>query len=579
MKKLTNEEFLDEIWSINPSYKERFCYELCVYTGRSNKIKITCKKHNCLFEVCAKDFMKRAEKEIKEKKELPNGCFKCGTKGNLSNEEFLDKIWSINPSYKERFCYELCLYTGMKKKIKITCKKHNCLFEVLASNHFSNAKKEIKKNILFSGGCNKCISCIRKANIYKNNDTHLPENYNEIDWKIIEDFEDYYINNKGDIWSTLSNKLIKSHVNEQGYLIVALYKKSTKKNKNKRVHILVAESFVNNPNPELYNIVNHKDGIRANPLYTNLDWTNKSGNSKHANEKGNANRDNQRNEITILNENNDVLHKFYSQKDACSFLEVSNYCIQSYFKETKTILNEILIKNKWKLEKKTHKPIAVLNKYDTDNENWIEILPDYPNYYISNFGNVKKGGKITHLSNEEGFILPSSNGEGDHLSVTLRNGENFKRIHVHWLVIQYHLKVKYDTSDMIIDHIDNNKQNNYIGNLEWVNCHINTQRAMIEGCWNRKDRKQNVSHIRYIKWGCPNKKTNIQKFKYHVCMNISGIKNNRFADTKEEAIQKKKELYAIMIITNYIKYKKGIYPKYYKLNINFNNIDNEIKLL
>jgi len=132
---------------------------------------------------------------------------------------------------------------------------------------------------------------------------------------------------------------------------------------------------------------------------------------------------------------------------------------------------------------------------------------------------------------------------------------------------------------MIIDHIDNNKQNNYIGNLEWVNCHINTQRAMIEGCWNRKDRKQNVSHIRYIKWGCPNKKTNIQKFKYHVCMNISGIKNNRFADTKEEAIQKKKELYAIMIITNYIKYKKGIYPKYYKLNINFNNIDNEIKLL
>ena len=32
-------------------------------------------------------------------------------------------------------------------------------------------------------------------------------------------------------------------------------------------------------------------------------------------------------------------------------------------------------------------------------------------------------------------------------------------------------------------------------------------------------------------------------------------------DTKEEAIQKKKELYAIMIITNYIKYKKGLYPK------------------
>ncbi len=49
--------------------------------------------------------------------------------------------------------------------------------------------------------------------------------------------------------------------------------------------------------------------------------------------------------------------------------------------------------------------------------------------------------------------------------------------------------------------------------------------------------------------------------------------------TKEEAIQKKKELYAIIIITNYIKYKKGLQPKYYKLNINFKDIDNEIKLL
>lgn len=96
----------------------------------------------------------------------------------------------------------------MKNNIKITCKKHNYLFEVKASNHFSNAKREIKENIVLTGGCNKCISYIRKANIYKNNDTHLPENYNENDWKNIEGFEDYYINNKGDIWSKLSNKNI-----------------------------------------------------------------------------------------------------------------------------------------------------------------------------------------------------------------------------------------------------------------------------------------------------------------------------------------------------------------------------------
>ena len=40
MKKQTTKEFLDKIWSINPSYKERFCYELCIYTGMKNNIKI-----------------------------------------------------------------------------------------------------------------------------------------------------------------------------------------------------------------------------------------------------------------------------------------------------------------------------------------------------------------------------------------------------------------------------------------------------------------------------------------------------------------------------------------------------------
>ena len=107
----------------------------------------------------------------------------------------------------------------MINKIKLTCKKHNHIFVILASNHLANAKKEITHNILLSGGCNECISDIRKANLYKNNDMNLPENYNENIWKIIPDFESYYINNKGDIWSKISNKLIKPYINTSGYLI------------------------------------------------------------------------------------------------------------------------------------------------------------------------------------------------------------------------------------------------------------------------------------------------------------------------------------------------------------------------
>ena len=52
--------------------------------------------------------------------------------------------------------------------------------------------------------------------------------------------------------------------------------------KRMRVHILVAIYFVKNNNPDLYNIVNHKDGDKSHNIYTNLEWCDTSYNTKHA---------------------------------------------------------------------------------------------------------------------------------------------------------------------------------------------------------------------------------------------------------------------------------------------------------
>jgi hypothetical protein len=63
-----------------------------------------------------------------------------------------------------------------------------------------------------------------------------------------------------------------------GYSIITLRDK--KRKVQIRMHTLVAEHFV--AKPEGMNCVNHKDGIKLNNYYKNLEWTTRGQNVKHA---------------------------------------------------------------------------------------------------------------------------------------------------------------------------------------------------------------------------------------------------------------------------------------------------------
>ena len=96
----------------------------------------------------------------------------------------------------------------------------------------------------------------------------------------INGFDKYFINKNGVIITTHYNNLqiINGKLDKDGYRTVGLYDSSGIR-KHRRVHRLVAETFI--PNPKNLPIVNHLDGVKDNNKVDNLEWTTISGNALH----------------------------------------------------------------------------------------------------------------------------------------------------------------------------------------------------------------------------------------------------------------------------------------------------------
>ena len=93
------------------------------------------------------------------------------------------------------------------------------------------------------------------------------------EYKIIQGFENYEVSTFGNVRNITTGRILQQHSDKDGYKLINI---STKKI-SKRVHRLVAEAFIPNPNDKP--CVDHIDGNRTNNNTSNLRWATRSENS------------------------------------------------------------------------------------------------------------------------------------------------------------------------------------------------------------------------------------------------------------------------------------------------------------
>lgn len=163
-------------------------------------------------------------------------------------------------------------------------------------------------------------------------------------WKDIEGYEGIYqVSNLGrvrsldriitqhhpetgkDVTYVVHGQIMAPYFNMNGYQCVRL--RSEKGRRTFLVHRLVAKEFV--PNPNGYDIVNHKDESRDNNHADNLEWCTQKYNVNYGTSiqrlsESHMNRSDLSKAVEMLSLGGELLKEFPSAREAARFLRASN---------------------------------------------------------------------------------------------------------------------------------------------------------------------------------------------------------------------------------------------------------------
>lgn len=255
----------------------------------------------------------------------------------------------------------------------------------------------------------------------------------------IDMFKDkYQVSNNGHIKNKETGKIVSEHV-RNGYKAVSLNKSGKQKTFN--VHSLVGMTFLK---VEKGKVINHKNGIMTDNMSENLECITYKENTQHAIKTGL-----QKTHPVKVNQydlQDNFIKQFASILEASDDTGANDRHISAVCRGKRKTTGGF----KWKYVNET--VIENINIKDG------KTIKEFPNYIVFENGTVYS---IKYKRILKPKILPS----GYH-SIKLCNDGHMRDYYIHVLVANAYLPI--DETRPFVNHIDSNKSNNKLTNLEFV---------------------------------------------------------------------------------------------------------------
>lgn len=267
-------------------------------------------------------------------------------------------------------------------------------------------------------------------------------------WRPTQDYPNYEVSNTGLVRNLKTNRMMKLN-NKGGYQEISL--RNNIKRTSFKVHRLVAIAFIDNPLNK--SDVNHKDKNKLNNHVDNLEWVTRQENNIHRCKDITITNNRNKNVCRIDINTGEELETYNSIQDAAKWA-IENKLSSNEHNARNAIGNAItgLSSTSYGFKWKHITELDVL-----DGEIWKEIsinIVGKPNYWVSNLGRFR---------NDKGIIMINQkNNENGYVRITI----GLKTYLLHRLIALTFIENPENKEQ--VNHIDGNKLNNKLDNLEWV---------------------------------------------------------------------------------------------------------------